>query len=251
MLDAQPGGWFTSDIWSTDNSPDKFLALNFHCFDDIFVYWKFTLGLQTFDDRKTGQEIFSQWILCFIEWGFLSAIGNVPEFHDHNGKRVRNVNAYTGWDRVYGIVCDNGPNVQAAADYLPQESIDDSPPCLGHTVQLVVHDSIDSQRAVIDVLAIGRNLVAFFNKSKPGKSMLLQLQKDGGVARPLTVVRSVEPRWDSELAMLERLVKLRPFICDVAEHELFRNKVTVYKPHQWDLATSIISLLCPVQVLTK
>ena len=164
---------------------------------------------------------------------------------------MRNVNAYTGWDRVYGIVCDNGPNVQAAADYLPQESIDDSPPCLGHTVQLVVHDSIDSQRAVIDVLAIGRNLVAFFNKSKPGKSMLLQLQKDGGVARPLTVVRSVEPRWDSELAMLERLVKLRPFIRDVAEHELFRNKVTIYTPHQWDLATSIISLLCPVRVLTK
>ena len=93
VLDAQPGGWFTSDLWSTDNSPDEFLALNFHCFDDNFVYWKFTLGPQTFDDRKTAEEIFSQWILCFIEWGFLSAIANVPEFHDHNGKRVRNVNA--------------------------------------------------------------------------------------------------------------------------------------------------------------
>ena len=68
---------------------------------------------------------------------------------------MRNVNAYSGWNRVYGIVCDNGPNVQAVADYLPQETIDGSPPCLGHTVQLVVQGSIDSQRAAIDVLAAG------------------------------------------------------------------------------------------------
>ena len=26
VIDAQPGGWFTSDLWSTENSPDEFLG---------------------------------------------------------------------------------------------------------------------------------------------------------------------------------------------------------------------------------
>jgi len=37
--------------------------------------------------------------------------------------------------------------VQAAIRYLWDPIIDESPPCLGHTVQLVVNDSVDSQRA--------------------------------------------------------------------------------------------------------
>ena len=51
--------------------------------------------------------------------------------------------------------------------------------------------------------------------------------------------------------MFERLVKLRPFIRDVAEHVDFRNKITVYTPYQWDLVSGMIALLCPVRVLTK
>ena len=61
VIDAQPGGWFTSDIWSTENSCDEFLALNYHCLDDDFKYWCFTLGLQSFDDRKTAEAIPDEW----------------------------------------------------------------------------------------------------------------------------------------------------------------------------------------------
>ena len=84
--------------------------------------------------------------------------------------------------------------VQAAIRYLWDPIIDESPPCLGHTVQLVVNDSVDSQCAVIDVLAIGRNIVSYVNKSKPAKQMLLQLQRDQGVTSPLTLLQNVEPR---------------------------------------------------------
>ena len=110
--------------------------------------------------------------------------------------------AYSGWDRIWGLVCDNGPNIQGAIEFLEQSIVDDSPPCLGHTVQLVVDDSIDSQRAVIDLLAVSRNLVAFINKSKPAKNVLLKLQKDQGIRNPQTVLKSVDTRWDSELGML-------------------------------------------------
>ena len=54
---------------------------------------------------------------------------------------------------------------------------------MGHTLQLVVDDSAGAQHTVIDVLAIGRNIVvAFINKSKPAKNLLLQLQRDGGIS---------------------------------------------------------------------
>ena len=69
---------------------------------------------------------------------------NAEEFVEIAGKQVRNREAYSGWAKLLEIVEDRGPNVQAAIQYLWQEIVDESPPCLGHTVQLVVNDSIDS-----------------------------------------------------------------------------------------------------------
>ena len=63
ILDVQPGCWFTADLWTTDNSPDEFLALNAHCFDVHMKYWMFTIGLQSFDERKTMEEILGRFKL--------------------------------------------------------------------------------------------------------------------------------------------------------------------------------------------
>ena len=73
ILDAQPGCWFTADLWCTDNSPDEFLALNAHCMDANMKHWMFTIGLQAFDKRKTMEEIFGRFILSGIQWGFLQS----------------------------------------------------------------------------------------------------------------------------------------------------------------------------------
>ena len=45
ILDAQPGGGSHQMF-----GPLKMLlAMNYHCLDEQFVYWIFTIGLQTFD----------------------------------------------------------------------------------------------------------------------------------------------------------------------------------------------------------
>ena len=190
-------------------------------------------------------------MLSFVEWGILKPIKGVAEFVNANGRQVRNPRAYHGWRKIWGMVPDNGPNIQASCDFLFQETLDESPPCLAHTVQLVVEDSIDAQRAVIDLMAVGRNFVNFINKSKPAKNFLLNCQREQGIQVPLTVVRCVEPRWDSELAMLERLVKLKPYARELAEHADFHNKCTLFTLNQWNLAGGLITLLSPVRVLTK
>ena len=47
VIDAQPGGWITADLWSTENSPDEFLGVNYHCLDDEFKYWCFCIARPT------------------------------------------------------------------------------------------------------------------------------------------------------------------------------------------------------------
>ena len=145
----------------------------------------------TLDERKTAEAIFSSWVLSSVEWGILIPIQGVAEFVNANVRQVRNPRAFHGWRKIWGMIADNGPNIQAALVHMWQEIYDESPPCLGHTVQLAVNYSIDSQRAVIDVLASGRNLVSYVNKSKPAKNMLLSLQCDQGVPKPLTLVQNV------------------------------------------------------------
>ena len=118
---------------STENSAEEFLGLNFHCLDEHFKNWCFSIGLQTFNDRKTAPAILREWIKCFIEWGFLDIIAEAPLVVQIEGLEVPNVNAYKRWQRIYGVIADNGPNVQAACDYLPLEILDESPPCLAHS----------------------------------------------------------------------------------------------------------------------
>ena len=113
VIDVQPGGWFTCDLWSTENSAQEFLGLNFYCLDEHFKYWCFSIGLQTFNDRKTAPAILREWIKCFIEWGFLEIIADAPFVLQIECLEVPNVNAYKGWHRIYGVIADHGPNVQA------------------------------------------------------------------------------------------------------------------------------------------
>ena len=45
ILDAQPGG----GLHQMFGPLKMLLAMNYHFLDEIFVYWIFTIGLQTYD----------------------------------------------------------------------------------------------------------------------------------------------------------------------------------------------------------
>ena len=46
--------------------------------------------------------------------GILTPLGGVDEFVNIQGKEVRNREAYDGCQKVWGIVADNGPNIQGS-----------------------------------------------------------------------------------------------------------------------------------------
>ena len=62
-----------------------------------------------------------------VEWGILTSITGVAEFVNANGRQLRNPRAFHGWRKIWGIVADSGPNIQAALVHMWQEIYDESP----------------------------------------------------------------------------------------------------------------------------
>ena len=75
-------------------------------------------------------------------------------------------------DQVHVILRDNGSNMVRAMKDACLPSLG----CFAHTLQLVVHDGVLSQRAVIDILAICRNIVGHFKHSSLTYSHIREIQ---------------------------------------------------------------------------
>ena len=75
--------------------------------------------------------------------------------------------------------------------------------CFAHTLQLVVHEGLPSQRSVSDALANGRKIVAPFKHSPLATTRLEDLQKD----LQMPTKRLHHTRWNSTYYMVESLLE--------------------------------------------
>jgi hypothetical protein len=245
LIANEEGFWFTSDLWSTEGSHVKMLSLTCHFINNAFEMKYLVLGSPSMPEQHTAQNIFNRWVEILLQWNILSwKNGEVqtPPF---------DCNQFDGWSRVVGIVTDNGSNMRAAIKLLPAEIRDASFSCIAHTLQLVIEDAIDPQRARVDTLAVARNLVRYIKQSSPAAEFILQAQRLAHVAQPLVVIQDVATRWDSQLTMLERLLELRPFISMLCTDDAFFNKVTNLSDNQWRLAASMVKVLAKIRSVTK
>ena len=91
--------------------------------------------------------------------------------------------------------------------------------CLAHTLQLVVHEGLLSERSVLDTLAIVRKIVSHFKHSYLAYSHLEDIQKDlkMDIKR---LVQDVAVKWNSTLYM-QCLLEQKPALSVyVADHPL-------------------------------
>ena len=73
--------------------------------------------------------------------------------------------------------------------------------CFAHTLQLIVHNSVLSQRAVGKILTICRKIVGHFKRSSLACSHLKEMQTNLGL--PIHHLQQDEPtQWNSSLYML-------------------------------------------------
>lgn len=78
--------------------------------------------------------------------------------------------------------------------------------CFTHTLQLIIHDDVLTQRAVIDVLANCRKIVRHFKHSPLAYCRLKEIQQSLGI--PQHHLKQDEPtRWNSTLYILQSVLK--------------------------------------------
>ena len=115
------------------------------------------LSAESMPELHTAGNMFAKWVEVLESWGILKLKGEahqLPLVHHQ----------FSGWERVYGFITDNGSNMRAAIYLLPEEGKKRSTPCVAHTLQLVIEDALESQRSVHDMVAVCHNLVRYIKK---------------------------------------------------------------------------------------
>ena len=119
--------------------------------------------------------------------------------------------------------------------------------CFLHILDLVVKDSIFSQRTIIDLCAKVRRIATHFDHSSLARNELKNLQAEQGINLPLFPVQDVSTRWNSTYLMLERALTLkRPLQIYTANHD-----VPVLSLNEWNLCEKILRILQPFFEITK
>lgn len=145
-------------------------------------------------------------------------------------------------DRVALVLRDSGANIVKGMRLaeLPDLS------CTAHTLQLVVNDSLSSQRAVTDVIAILKKCATHFHHSILAKQRLRDIQRELGLPEH-NIIQAVPTRWNSTLHMLQRILEQkRALTIYCGEHGGFAGPTA----HQWDLVSNLIETLLPIEEVT-
>lgn len=105
-----------------------------------------------------------------------------------------------------------------------------------HTLQLVVHDMINSQRAVMDIVAKLKSFATHFNHSILAKQRLKDTQKELDLPQQ-RIIQLVPTRWNSTLHMLESMLEQKRALTVYAgEH----GKISILTADQWTLVGNLI-----------
>ena len=129
--------------------------------------------------------------------------------------------------------------------------------CYGHRINLVVRNALSCPE-VCKIIAKGRKLVTFFHSSSSITDQLKYKQKlllsEDKVGHKL--IMDVTTRWNSTLAMLERLCEQQPAIIALAnDHSISKAAVTAIKNYsntfeEQSVVERLVSLLAPFEKAT-
>ncbi|RXN29633.1 centrosomal protein of 112 kDa [Labeo rohita] len=145
--------------------------------------------------------------------------------------------------RVHVILHDNASNMKKAMDEMGVSSLG----CFAHSLQLVVHEGLLSQRSVSDALANCRKIIGHFKHSPLATTRLEDIQKD--LKMPTKrLQQDVATRWNSTFYMVESLLEQKRTISAYgADHDL----PATLTANQWALLEKAVTVLAPFEEVTK
>lgn len=209
---------FTSDMW-TSRSNASFISLTCHFVDHRFHVKRYNLDTCSFSGRHTATQISLVLRDMVKDW-------NVP------------LDKFP----IY-IVTDNARNFRAAARDLPWAER----ACYAHSLQLAIGSAKELTTGLSPLLKKARAIVGHYKHSSQAQERLDSYQKAAGKSA-LHLIQDIDTRWNSEYAMLQRLLELRePITLDMAKHESLVDCLT---GTEWRLASDYVKVLRPLAEAT-
>ena len=208
---------FTTDIWSTEVSDDSLLSLTAHWLTDSFTRKSAVLHAQTFPGSHTGARICEMYREMLAGWGIKK-------------------------EQLHLIVRDNAANMVKAMNDAGYPDLG----CFTHTLQLIVHEGVLSQRSVKDTVAICRQIVGHFKRSPLAVSRLKEMQKSLGLPQH-RLKQDVVTRWNSTLYMLQRIAEQKMALAAYTTE----GKISQLTPTQLDIINKTIAVLSPIEEITQ
>lgn len=205
---------FTTDMW-TSRANQSYIALTCHYMTQDFTIKAFTLECAHLPESHTAANIKTCLTQIIEDWSL--DLSNVP---------------------VY-VVTDNGRNIRAAVRQMEWTPLQ----CLGHTFQLAVRDAKEETPAVSLLCKKARAIVGHYKHSAQATRRLKDCQKRMELPN-VTLIQDVETRWNSEHAMLSRLVELKDAVS--LEMATSETSVSCLSPSEWNVAASLVQVLQPI-----
>ena len=151
--------------------------------------------------------------------------------------------------KVHVVLRDNASNMDKAMRDAGLKSYG----CFAHTLQLVVNDGVLSQKSVSDLLAVCRQIVGHFKRSIVPYNKLNEIQRRLNL--PEHHLKQDEPtrwntslsRWNTSLYMLQSVMEQKMALAAYGSD----GSITVLTSTQLDIATKVISILSPIEEITK
>ncbi|XP_073726190.1 zinc finger BED domain-containing protein 4-like [Misgurnus anguillicaudatus] len=215
LENAGPYLAFTTDCWSGDT--ESLMSLTCHFIDSDWERKQIVLNVKAMHGSHTGEYISEVFLSLLRHW-------------DIDTERVVLVLRDSGANMIKGIRLTEVPDLS----------------CSAHTLQLVVNDAINSQRAVMDIVAKLRSSATHFNHSILAKQRLKEIKKELDLPQH-RIIQSVPTRWNSTLHMLESMLEQKRALTVYAgEH----GKISILTADQWTLVGNLIDTLKPLEQVT-
>lgn len=205
-------------MWTCDVNPVSLLSLTAQWLDKDFKLYRAVLHAQELPGSHTATLVCEAFEDMLQRWNITKQM-------------------------VHVVLRDNARNMAKAMDDCGLNSLG----CMAHTLQLAINETVLSQRAVSDCIAIGRKIVGHFKHPQVASTALEKLQER--LQLPKTrLQQDVATTWNSTFYMLKSLVTQKQAIAAyTVEHKLPAS----LSAHQWTLVENMLTLHDPCEELTR
>lgn len=138
-------------------------------------------------------------------------------------------------DKIHIGISDNAANMNAAMRIGEFESLG----CVAHTIQLVIHDSLNKQLNTKELITKCRSIVGHFKRSEQASRHFKELQEKCSLPKH-QLIQDVETRWNSTYLMMQRFLEQKNAII---LYGMRKSSIKSLTPEEWDNIQEMVNLL--------